>query len=80
MVFTPFGYLVWEVSQWTGTQPASVVFTLYMSKIEVCETYFVDILATHNGHPSYAKHVLGSIYVFFPGLRCVCHLGVHCSG
>ena len=36
-------------------------FTLYSSKIEVPETYFFDVVTTHNDHPSYVKHVLGSI-------------------
>ena len=40
-------------------------FTLDSSKIEVSETYFFDILITSNDHPSYVKHVLGRIYVFF---------------
>ena len=35
------------------------------SKIEVFETYFFDIVTTQNDHPSYGKHVLGRIYVFF---------------
>ena len=35
------------------------------SKIEVFETCFFDIVTTRNDHPSYAKHVLGRIYVFF---------------
>ena len=35
------------------------------SKIEVFETYFFDIVTTQNDHPSYVKHVLGRIYVFF---------------
>ena len=35
------------------------------SKIEVFETCFFDIVTTQNDHPSYAKHVLGRIYVFF---------------
>ena len=26
---------------------------------------FFDIVATHNDHPTYVKHVLDSIYVFF---------------
>ena len=38
---------------------------MYNSKIGVPETYFFDIVATHNDHPSYVKHILGSIYVFF---------------
>ena len=40
-------------------------FTLGSSKMEVFETYFFDIVTTQNDHPSYAKHVLGRIYVFF---------------
>ena len=40
-------------------------FTLCSSKIEVSETHFFDILASQNDHPSYVKHVLGSIFVFF---------------
>ena len=40
-------------------------FTLGSSKIEVFETSFFDIVTTENDHPSYAKHVLGRIYVFF---------------
>ena len=39
-------------------------FTPQSSKIQVSETYFDDLLVTHNDHPSYVKHVLG-IYVFF---------------
>ena len=35
------------------------------SKIEVFETCFFDIVTTQNDHPSYVKHVLGCIYVFF---------------
>ena len=34
-------------------------FTLDSSKIEVSETYFCDILTTHNNHPSYVKHLFG---------------------
>ena len=41
------------------------LFTLGSSKIEVFETFFFDIVTTQNDHPSYAKHVLGRIYVFF---------------
>ena len=40
-------------------------FTPDSSKIEVFETCFLDIVTTQNDHPSYAKHVLGRIYVFF---------------
>ena len=31
----------------------------------IFETYFFDIVTTQNDHPSYGKHVLGRIYVFF---------------
>ena len=40
-------------------------FTLRCSKIEVFETCFFDIVTTQNDHPSYVKHVLGRIYMFF---------------
>ena len=46
--FTLFGYWVWGggggALQWTGTQPAIAVFTRGISKIEVSETYFFDIV------------------------------------
>ena len=40
-------------------------YTLDGSKIEVFETCFFDIVTTQNDHPSYVKHVLGRIYMFF---------------
>ena len=40
-------------------------FTPDSSKIEVFETCFFDILTTQNDHPSYVKHVLGHIYMYF---------------
>ena len=40
-------------------------FALGRSKIEVCKTYFFDIVTAHNDHPSYVKCVLGCIYVLF---------------
>ena len=40
-------------------------FTLGSSKIEVFKTYFVDIVTTQNDHPTYVKHVLGRICLFF---------------
>ena len=40
-------------------------FTPDSSKIEVFATFFFDIVTTQNDHPSYVKHVLGRIYVFF---------------
>ena len=47
-------------------------FTLYSSKIEVSETWCFHILATQNDHPSYVKHVLGSIYVFLTPFGLLC--------
>ena len=41
------------------------LFTLGSSKSEVFETYLFDTMITYNEHPSYVKHVLGRIYVFF---------------
>ena len=40
-------------------------FTPDSSEIEVFKTYFFDIVTTQNDHPSYGKHVLGRISVFF---------------
>ena len=40
-------------------------FTPGSSKIEVFESCFFDIVTTQNDISSYAKHVLGRIYVFF---------------
>ena len=40
------------------------------SKIEVFETFFFDIVTTQNDISSYAKHILGRIYVFFTLLGC----------
>ena len=42
------------------------LFTLDSSKIEVFKTCFFDIVTTQYDHPSYLKHVLGRIYMFFP--------------
>ena len=41
------------------------LFTLDNSKMEVFITCFFDILTTHYDHPSYLKHILGRIYMFF---------------
>ena len=38
---------------------------MYSSKIELSETYFLDIMATQNDESSYVKHILGTIYVLF---------------
>ena len=40
-------------------------FTEGNSKIELSQTYFFDIMTTHNYHPSYIKHISSSIFVFF---------------
>ena len=40
-------------------------FTPDSSNIEVSETCFFDIVTTQYDNPSYVKHVLGRIYVFF---------------
>ena len=40
-------------------------FTLDSSKIELFKTCFFDMVTTQYDHPSYAKHVLGRIYMFF---------------
>ena len=68
MVFTLFGY-------WAGGGGVSrkgwvhnvlvQFFTLGSSKFEVFETCFYDIVTTQYDHPSYVKHVLGRIYMFF---------------
>ena len=36
-------------------------FTPYSSIIEVSETYFFDIVTTHNDQPSYVKHYVRHI-------------------
>ena len=40
-------------------------FTLGSSKIKVFETHYFDILATHNDHPTYVKHVFRPYSWFF---------------
>ena len=66
--FTLFGCWV----RGGGVSPKGRVHNLLMqffnpdsSKIEVFETHFFYIVTTQNDHPSYGKHVLGRIYVFF---------------
>ena len=63
---------IWVLGPGGGGPPKALVhnllmqfFTLCCSKIEVFETCFFDIVTTQNDHPSYVKHVLGRIYVFF---------------
>ena len=50
---------------WVHNLPLRV-FTSGSSKIEVSETYFSDIVTTHNDHPSYIRHALGSFHVVSP--------------
>ena len=38
-------------------------FTLGSSKIKVSETF--DVVTTQYDHPTYVKHVLGNMYMFF---------------
>ena len=40
------------------------------SKMEVFETYFFDIVTTQHDISSYAKPILGRIYVFFTLFGC----------
>ena len=44
---------------------SSKIEVLGSSKVEVSKTNLFEIVTTHNDHPSYVKHVLGSVYVFF---------------
>ena len=41
------------------------LFPLDNSKMEVFKFFFFDILTTQYDHPSYVKHALGRIYMFF---------------
>ena len=45
-------------------------FTPDSSKIEVLKLVFFDIVTTQNDISSYAKHILGRIYVFFTLFGC----------
>ena len=53
------------VSQGIGTQPAYVVCHPGQLKNRSFRNLFFYIVTTQNDHPSYGKHVLGRIYVFF---------------
>ena len=60
-----------------GGSPKGQVHNLLMqffnpdsSKIEVFQTCFFDIVTTQNDISSYAKHILGRIYVFFTLFGC----------
>ena len=62
---------------WRGGPPKGLVHNLLMQvfsldspKIEVFETGSFGIIITQNDHPSYAKHVLGRICVFFTLFGC----------
>ena len=69
MFFTLFGY--WDGGGGGGA-PKGLVHSLLMqffpldsSKMEVFKTCFFDIVTTQYDHPSYLKHILGRIYMFF---------------
>ena len=71
-VFACFSPFLGVRSGGEGGSPKGLVHNLLMqfftpdsSKMEVFETCFFDIVTTQNDHPSYGKHVLGHIYVFF---------------
>ena len=56
--------LYWGIGCGGGGSPKGLVhnllmwfFTLRCAKIEVSETYFLDIVATQYDHPRYVKHV-----------------------
>ena len=70
-VFHPFWVLGrgGGVSQGTGAQPAHAVFHPGQLKNGSFRNFFFDIVTTQNDHPSYGKHVLGRIYVFFTLFR-----------
>ena len=70
MLCVLFGYWVctgWGggVPQGAGAQPAYAVFHPGQLKNRSFQNLFPDIVATHNDHPSYGKHVVARIYVFF---------------
>ena len=67
--FTPFGY---QVGGGGGGLPRDGCTTYLCSfstrtaqESKFSKLVFFDIVTTQNDHPSYAKHVLGRIYVFF---------------
>ena len=54
-----------------GTQPAYAVFHPGQLKNRSFRNlFFFDIVTTQNDISSYAKHVLGRIYVFFTSFGC----------
>ena len=46
------------------------LISLSCSKMEICETYFFDIVTIQNDQISYAKHVSAPLYVFFTLFGC----------
>ena len=73
--FTLFGYWVRGGGAPQGTQPSCAVFHPSCSEMEVSQPCLFDIVATHNDHARYVRHILGSIHVFFMVTGSVCHLG-----
>ena len=67
VLHTQLGYLVCGWGSRNGLVHNLLMhfFTPSTSKIEVSETRSFYILATKNDYPSYVKHVLARIYVFF---------------
>ena len=68
MVFTLFGIGLGGGgggSQGNGTQPAYAVFHHGQLQNGSFQNFFFDIVTTHYDHPSYLKHILGRIYMFF---------------
>ena len=63
---------IWVLGSGGGGAPKGLVhnllmqfFTLDSSKVEVFKTCFFDIVTTQYDHPSYLKHILGRICMFF---------------
>ena len=67
MFFTILGYFVGGggVAKELVHSLLMQIFTLDSSKIEVFKTCFSDMVTTQCNHPSYLKHILGRIYMFF---------------
>ena len=68
MCFHPAGDWTWRwgrVTQSSGTQASYAFVRRVRLKNQSFRKIFSYIVATHNYHPIYAKHVLGSIWVVF---------------
>ena len=52
-------------TQWSRTRPAYAVSHPGQLKNRSFQHLFLDMVTTHNDEPSYVKHVLGRINVFF---------------